>query len=218
MSGFNLPAFESGVFSFENVDPLYNNPGGIQANQPIAASSGAINAGDNGLAIFPSFAQGVSAFENSPTVQQTIAGNLSVNDFVNTWAPPSAGNPNNTNYVQEITQAMNLPTGAQTASQLAAQTNVSNPSANPGNPFNSNVFEGMPLSPASSVAQTSNIPNAAQAAGNAVTNLPSWLGSLLTGRVAAFILGIVVIAAAVFMLKPTQQILERVAGTASKVP
>lgn len=208
MGGFSLPNFEQGVFGFENTPPEYNNPGGIQANQQIAYDYGALNAGGSGLAQFPTITAGINAFENSPTVQAVENGG-SLSDFVNTWAPPSAGNNNNENYLTYLNNAMGL------------QGGNSAPSSGPS--------YGGGLTPGSTGTQTLNqLPNTLNSAAGAPTGtssswnpnpglptgLSKWFGNFSWGTVAAFILGIGIILAAVFMLKPTQQAAQVVTGAA----
>lgn len=93
-----MNSLEQAIAQFENVNPSYNNPGGIEYG-PLASDYGA-TAAPSGLAVFPNVAEGEAAFaaalqgHTGQTLQQLI----------DSWAPPGPSNPNDANYVNFVSQ------------------------------------------------------------------------------------------------------------------
>lgn len=102
----SLTTLESAIANFENVNPSYNNPGGIMYGS-FAQGYGATMA-PSGLAVFPDAATGQQAFNDAishyqgDTLSQLIQG----------WAPPGAANPNDQNYIDYVSQQTGIPAGS----------------------------------------------------------------------------------------------------------
>lgn len=93
-----MTTLEEAIAQFENVNPSYNNPGGIEYG-PLASDYGA-TAAPSGLAIFPNVAEGENAFA---AALQNHAGQT-LQQLIDSWAPPGPSNPNDANYVNFVSQ------------------------------------------------------------------------------------------------------------------
>lgn len=166
-----LDPVEQAMSEFENVNPEYNNPGGIEYG-PLAESYGATSA-SSGLAIFPSQEAGEAAFNDA--YQNYVDQNYSINGLINAWAPPSAGNPNNENYVDYVASESGLNPNESILDQLGIEPTPS----------------GMGLQPKSGYG------------GSSLTQL--LFSQSVVGRGVAIVLGLILIGGGIFMFRPVQE-------------
>jgi hypothetical protein len=117
MGSLNFPSLDAAIASFENVNPLYNNPGGIQSG-PYAAKYGGTPVG-SGVASFPTAAAGQAAQDALITSKVNANPNLTLSDLINSWAPGNA--PGNTpagtqSYLDYVANQTGLPATGPVAS------------------------------------------------------------------------------------------------------
>jgi hypothetical protein len=107
-----LAVFAYAVATFEgqpgNRNWRNNNPGNLK----FAHQRGAISEDAQHFAIFNTIKDGFEALETQILLDATRNPTWTVTDFVNSYAPPRDGNPNNARYAQEISSCFGLPASA----------------------------------------------------------------------------------------------------------
>jgi hypothetical protein len=182
-----FPGIDSAISKFEGFGtpgaPTItnaNNPGALQAGS-FANANGATGA-LNGFAVFPDVATGTAA--EDALVQSYANQGYTVDQMINAWAPATApGNSpeSTTNYVNSVANSLG---------------------ASPSTPISS--LAGVPSSPAPTPGGFS-ITNPSTwlgAAANAYLNPTGQGGAVSWSRVGAFILGLIMIAAGLYLFKP----------------
>jgi hypothetical protein len=150
---------------------------------------GATGAGTNGVAIFPDAATGANA--EDALVSNFANQGMNLQELISQWAPPTApGNSpqatqNYTNYV---------------ANQLGVSPTT------PVSTLGTGTAANASSNPLSSLLDT-------ESAGFGALGSMLGLGSfsISWGRIAAFLIGLILIAGGLFLLKPTQEIVQSVA-------
>jgi hypothetical protein len=175
-----FPGLDAAIAHFE--DPTgtgaatrANNPGAIQYGQ-YALAHGAVGA-NGSLAIFPDSVTGTSA--EDALIQNYANQGVTVSDMINSWAPPNApGNsPQSTNnYVQSVANTLGVPSTTP-VSQLAG---VVAPPGGSTSPTQSQSLLGKVVS----------------------SYLNPGGGPVTWGRVGAFLLGLILIVAGLYLFKP----------------
>lgn len=186
-------AIDSAIAQFEGYNTpgtianRQNNPGNIMFG-PFAQAHGATGAGTGGIAVFPDVASGQAATD--ALVSSYALQGFSIQDLINKWSPPNA--PGNTpestaNYTAAVASAAGVPastplttlqTGADLMGMIPGWTGSNLPSLVPG---------GTDTSQASGL----------------LSGKPS---TFSWQRIAAFVLGLILIAGGLFLLKPVQNI------------
>ena len=185
----NISALEDAMAQFENVNPTYNNPGGIMFG-PLAESYGATPAA-SGLAVFPDQASGLQAFEDA--LNSYINSGASVTSLVNAWAPPGPLNPNNANYINSVSSA----TGMDPNTPIMQAAGATPSSSQDG-----------PLHGAATAIRN--------AAGKIVGWFTPSGTNILGSQFITIALGLILIAGGIFLFKPAQQVIVGAAKKAAK--
>lgn len=180
MSSLAFPSLDSAITKFENVGGDYgatlNNPGGLMYGGKYSAA--ATGQGPTGLAKFPTMDAGTQAMD--ALVQHYANAGYSLSDMINTWAPPSAGNPNNANYISQVSKQTGLDPNAPIAGAGGSQWN----------PLNWDWSSGL------GAIQTGN-----QGAPVVRADAAPGTGVFSFGRIGAFLLGLILIAGGVYLFK-----------------
>lgn len=202
MGSLAFPGVDSAISKFEGFGTskaptitTANNPGAIQAGS-FATAHGATGA-LNGFAVFPDTTTGTAA--EDALVSSYASQGLTIDQLINKWAPANApGNdPTSTqNYVNSVANSLgvtpdtplsdvqgkgNAPTSSSTPSLFQSACNKL---FAPGS-LGSVTFCGEPKPTASTAANPL-----------ANTSTFSW------GRIAAFVLGLILITAGLYLFKP----------------
>jgi hypothetical protein len=193
MSALAFPSIDQAIANFEKSNPAYNNPGSIMYG-PFATAHGAVDAAPNGLAIFNDPNQGMAATD--ALVQHYAGMGFDINALINKWAPGSA--PGNTpgstsNYINAVAGAV----GATPSTPVAATKSY--PFYNPGGIFTNCHTD--PNAAGCFGGATNAITDAIT--GNSKSNTPS---AFSFGRIVSVILGLILIAGGIFLLKPSVQV------------
>lgn len=197
MGGLAFPSLDAAIGKAEGFGPpgaiptLANNPGDLIAG-PFATAHGATGAitaaGGQQIATFPNVDQGTAA-EDALVANNYTGG--SINDLAAGWLSGSPASAQQ-NWANTVASQLGVPATASVTSLAGG---------------------GSPSS--SGVAAPSSSPGVLQSAFNYLTTGTtgglSGLGFTWT-RVAAFILGLIVLAGAIFLFKPAQQAVGRVVG------
>lgn len=176
-----FPSLDSAIAQFENVDPSHNNPGGLQYNtytQGLGASSGT----PGGLANFPDLATGQSA--EDALVQHYANNGYTLQDMISTWAPGSVPGNNPGNETASIASS----TGFNPAAPVSSMSGGSAPASQDcsgWNAFSWYCFGGGAAKAAS--------------AASGATATPATSTGTTMGRLAAGIVGFLLIASGLFM-------------------
>jgi hypothetical protein len=104
-----LETFANAITNFEgqpgDLNYRNNNPGNLRyAGQPGASP------GPNGFAVFDTWADGMAALQRQIQLDASRNPGWTISDFVNSYAPPSDNNPNNSNYANSIAAALGVST------------------------------------------------------------------------------------------------------------
>lgn len=178
-----FPTLDAAIASFEGfgtpgtLATVNNNPGNLIYNG-YTQNLGATGS-NQGFAVFPDSVTGANAEDN--LVGYYAGQGDTIQQLINSWAPPTApGNStaSTTNYVNSVSQAVG---------------------GSPSTPVSS-LAGAAPSSTTSSVAGfLSALSNPAGAVANSLG--ASW------SRIAAFVLGLIFIAAGLYLFKPVQQVI-----------
>lgn len=203
-----FPGVDSGIAGFEGYGipgtyaTINNNPGNIVYG-PFAQSQGATGS-YGGFAVFPDADTGFSATD--ALVGNYASQGYDMQSLINAWAPPSAGNPNNANYLDFVDSA----SGLSPTSPLSSYGFTPYGPAVPGSitsGANSTSLLGPSIGGLSGLL--GNLGGLGMAFGSGQESLPSFLGNasgLLAGfswgRVGTFLLGLICVAAGLLMFKP----------------
>lgn len=184
MEGYNTPG---------TIAQTQNNPGNLVYG-PFAQQYGA-TPGTNGIATFPSAAQGLQA--QDALVQYYANKGSTISDLLNAWAPASVPGNDPTGYANYVAEQAGTNPNTPLSSLNSNQTPLTFQGL-----FNAitGAYSGIPLDAGlgQTIINSSPYSNGqAQPGGN---------GSITAGRIAAFILGLIFIVAGLFLLKPTQSI------------
>ena len=186
MGGLAFPSLDAAIAKIEG----YGTPGTIATNQnnpgnlisgPFSAGYGGTPTVGNSQATFPTFAQGLAA--EDALIQHYANNGATLQDMMTAWAPGSIPGNNPTSYAQSVAAATGGSPGAPLTAWQQAQANIL----------------GLLL------GNNGTGPVGAVASGaTAASSRTIW--GLLISRVAAFILGFICIAGAIFLFKPTQEV------------
>jgi len=186
------------------IATLQNNPGNL-AYGTFAKNHGAIGAGTNGLAVFPSPDAGMSA-EDALVAYYADQG-ATLQALVNAWAPPNA--PGNTpagtqSYLDFVTSQLGA--GASTLVSAFKQGSA------PGTPQGTG---GITLPPLPKLPSIGDILGGVFGTGVGMEVPGLGVASSIFGwsRIAAFIAGLILIAGGIYLFKPVQNV---VVGSAKK--
>lgn len=163
------------------IPTLANNPGDLVAG-PFSTAHGAIGsitaAGGKQIAVFPSADQGTAA--QDALIANNYAGG-SIADLARSWLGSDASQQSVDSYAGNLSSALGVPASTPVTSLAGG-----------GSPSTSGVAS----------------PSIISKVGSAVANVVSYtiFGLPLT-RAAAFLLGLIVIGVALFLFKPTQQVI-----------
>lgn len=196
--GLTYSGIDTGIANFEGFNlpgsraARNNNPGNIQYG-PFAQNYGAIGSDSNGFAIFPDTNTGFGATD--ALVGNYASQGLSLRQLINKWNPPGAsGNSQqiNQNYVGSISQQ----TGINPDAPIAGQSSMFGAGLGA---IGDGILGSIPfLGP---------LYNGAKLFGSATGLNP--LASFSWGRIAAFILGMILIAGGLYMFKPVAEVVNR---------
>jgi hypothetical protein len=184
MGGLAFPSLDSSIATMEGfgvpgtIATRQNNPGNIIAG-PFASGFGGVP-GTNGIAAFPDVASGTAAEDT--LLQQFAASGKTLGGALNTWVPPTA--PGNSpaatqNYIDSVSGKLGVPADT----PLSALGN-----------FGAMTGAAVGAAP---TAVGAGLSTAAQ----------TFLFGVPATRLAAFILGLIFIAAGLWSLKSTQTII-----------
>lgn len=167
-----FPSLDAALAKFENANPAYNNPGAIQAGY-FASRMGATGTTPNGLATFPSFEAGQTAEDT--LIQHYSDAGLDLNSLVAKWSGLPEGQ-NLTNY-QNSVAADTGASGSTPVSSMAAP-DCSGLKSLTWDCFSGNAYKK-----------------------SAPTSTAASAGGTLIGRLAAGIVGLLLIGAGLFMFR-----------------
>lgn len=213
MGGLAFPGIDAVISQFEGFGTA-NAPTITNANNPGAITAGpwAIQNGATGSVVNPSSGQSFATFPDITTglqaednlVSQAANQGATLSDLIAKWAPPNApGNSQTatTNYTNTVANQLGV-SPSTPVSSLAGVTAPNTPLPT------GTATTGPSLLPSSSTL--GNIANGVASAVipgyNAISNLSS--PSISWGRIAAFLLGLILIGAGLFMFKTTQTIIQ----------
>lgn len=183
-----FPGIDAAIASVEGygqpgtLATVNNNPGNIIAGN-YATAQGATGT-NNGFAVFPNAATGMQAEDNLVQNYANQPGET-IQDLINSWAPGTQPGNNPGAYASTVATDVGTTPGASLASQAGVTGTSTGASSTSPSAFSNllNAFTG----------------GATSAASNAF--------GLSWSRVAAFVLGLILVAAGLYLLKPTQQII-----------
>lgn len=184
MADFNYPLIDLGISQFEKTNPAYNNPGAIMSGS-FARAQGATGTAPNGLAIFPDSLTGWKALDG--LVGVNAARGVNISELITKWAPPNApGNsPQSTgNYINWVSEFA----GLDPYSQI------------PG----AKVPAGSVTLPDGRTAPGKDAPVMGDLGSSTVSAATLWDWATNPARIVLVIVGIIIIAAGVFSLRPVQ--------------
>lgn len=199
-SALSYSGIDAAIATFEGygqagtIATNQNNPGNLVYNS-TTASLGATGAGTNGIAIFPNETTG---FEAENAVVANYANNgATIQSLIESWAPPSAGNPNDANYINYVASQ----TGASASTPVSSLQGI-NASSAPSSWSQTlqNIFTGLLPAYGQGFGQT---------AVNSQNSGSNWWNSLSFGNIGGFLLGLILIAGALFLFKPVQEATKR---------
>lgn len=213
MSDLNFPTLDAAIANIEGyniggtIARTQNNPGNLVYND-YTKSLGATSKGYNGLAVFPDADTGMKAEDSFLTVLANKG--QTIDDISKTWAPAAA--PGNTpatpgNWAQQVasylgvktdTDISSLKTGTQGPSTDATTTPASSVT---GAPSTTSKITGV-LGDAANLALSSGV------AGPLGMLASGTLFGLPISRIGAFLLALIVIAGAIFLFKPVQEVVK----------
>lgn len=201
MSALQFPTLDAAIASFEGfgtpgtLATVNNNPGNLIYNgytQNLGATGS-----NQGFAVFPDSVTGANAEDN--LVGYYAGQGDTIQQLINSWAPPTApGNSaaSTTNYVNSVSQAVggNPSTPVSSLVGQGATTGNTNGGYTSAFPALSNFLDmlGVPGGPTAT--------GATGTTANGIVGF-SW------SRVAAFVLGLIFIAAGLYLFKPVQQVI-----------
>lgn len=189
-----------------------NNPGAIQAGS-FATSMGAVGE-SNGFAVFPDLASGTAALDE--LVSRKISGGIDTPaEFAESWAPSgAAGNsPASTaNYANFLAHGLGIGTG-DTIPQVSATDAISAPGAVSTGPGSTSGQSGSWLDwdPLSSIipgygSAKAAVGSAVGSATGAAVSAANFWSNLSLAQITILILGIVIVVAGLFFLRPVQKV------------
>jgi len=239
MGSLAFPTLDASISQFENSNPSYNNPMAVQGGA-YANSYGAVGTAPNGLAIFQSGSQSLAAGDQ--LLQNYFNQGQNLSQAIQTYSGLPSGSPALANYTSSVSQQTGIglneiPAIENTSPQLSDVTSASygTPAGIPGipSPFNPSQAQQIAGVPSGGVAGWSTggigqgttgaanpaIPSSTLSITNPLTSLQNWLSGATSGfsfgRIGLFLLALIVIAGGVFMFKPTQEVVGRVARAAA---
>lgn len=177
-STLQFPSLDAAIARFENVDVSHNNPGGLQFNS-YTQSLGATSGTAGGLANFPTMESGTSA-EDALVKHYADAG-YTLQDMMNLWAPSSVPGNNPGNEISSIAKDTGFDPNAKVSSMTGASPYDILTGQTPG-------ATALPTTPGATP--------------------PVSTGGTVIGRIAAGIVGVILIGAGLFMFKTTQNIIQ----------
>lgn len=192
MSAPAFPVLDSLIGQFEGFGKpgtpatLNNNPGNIIAG-PFAESHGATGSAGN-FAVFPDVTTGTAA--EDALVQHYAGQNASISDLISSWAPPTApGNsPQSTqDYINFISGKLGVPA---TTPLNALPKDATVPTTN------ASVLSTV----AGAVADYTNPLG---------TGMMGQITGLSWDRIAAFLVGLIMVAGGLYLFKPVQETVNR---------
>ena len=195
-----------------------NNPGALAPGSfatQHGATGTAYTAGGQPVAIFPDIATGTAA--EDALVKYYADQNSTIADLINAWSPANApGNsPAATNaYIQNVAAGLNATPGTpvtQAETSYDALNNITN-TLGTGQGTNPTTLPPNTSLPSGSSSTTAAAPSSGAGC------VPSWSNAwcLSFGRVGAFLLGLILIAAGLVMFKPVQQTVVQTGKVAAK--
>lgn len=200
----SFPAIDQAIANFEGfgtpgtLAQRNNNPGNLMYGSFATShgASGAVASPGGILAVFPDATTGAAA--EDALVSQYANQGYTIQGLINAWAPGTA--PGNTpqstqNYVNNVASIVGVPASTP-LSQVAGVSPTTGQINLPG------VTQGSSPSLLSSILSGITGPSL-------TPGLPSLTGALgfSWGRVGAFLIGIVAIIGALYLFKPTQEII-----------
>jgi len=194
MGGLAFPTLDAAIGQAEgfntlgSIPNLANNPGDLIAG-PFATAHGATGSiasqGGQQIAVFPNVSQGTAA--EDALIANNYSGG-SIQDLATSWLSGSS-QAAQAQYASNLSSILGVP----------ASTPVSS-LAGSGSPTSSGV---------AAPTASSSSPSFAQQAANFLTtgSTNPAFGNVTWGRAAGFILGLIVLAGAIFLFKPAQQVI-----------
>lgn len=215
-----FPSLDAAVSQFENANPAYNNPMGVQAGA-YASTYGSVGVAPNGLAIFPTSEAGMQAGDG-------LFGNLfnagdNLSQAIQTYTGLPTNSPSYQNYVSLVSGQTGIDPSEIPPVQNSSTSGLPGIPA-PFNPANASSIVaaapgGGPTAYTAGAAAMNSVlgPSGSSAPGGTsgtisglLSSISGWLTGSTSGfsfgRIGLFALALIVIAGGVFAFRPIQNV------------